>query len=276
MNITLQDVQRGYDDWAAQPHNKKWVRKIDGTPIANDIVVRIFTALSASPSDAERHESAVPIGYGVWIGGKLSACAKSYRDSFPLYSAPPSPAAVQEPVAVKVLLLHFEKMQRMASMWLAPDTYVASFPKEENAFNSVFGVPEPLHSPQARAAINKRRDDAFISDIIRMLDGPEQRAIEEPIRSALSASQSGPAPEIAPKFGRFDHHPDPAIDFCIEVEAIQGQLFDAAHGISKPGTEPVTIEEVRDRIARAMTFRVGGDEGAVTAKSLLLNVFPAL
>lgn len=43
--ITLDDVQRGYDAWAAKPHNAKWVRRIDGTPIANDIVVNIFEAV---------------------------------------------------------------------------------------------------------------------------------------------------------------------------------------------------------------------------------------
>lgn len=71
------------------------------------------------------------------------------------------------------------------------------------------------------------------------------------------------------QLGRFGHHPDPANDFCIEVEAIQGQLFDATHGISKPGTEPVTIDTVRNRIERAMDFRVGADEIAVSAKQLL-------
>jgi hypothetical protein len=45
MNIKLDDVQRGYDAWAAKPHNAKWVRKIDGTPIPNDIVVTLFNTL---------------------------------------------------------------------------------------------------------------------------------------------------------------------------------------------------------------------------------------
>lgn len=45
MSISLNDVQRGYDAWAAKPHNAKWVRKIDGTPIANDIPVTIFNTL---------------------------------------------------------------------------------------------------------------------------------------------------------------------------------------------------------------------------------------
>ena len=51
--ITLQDVQRGYDAWAAKSHNAKWVRKIDGTPIANDIVVNIFEALKDGGQEVE-------------------------------------------------------------------------------------------------------------------------------------------------------------------------------------------------------------------------------
>ena len=36
------DVARdGYNAWAAKPHNAKWVRKIDGTPIPNDLPVCI-------------------------------------------------------------------------------------------------------------------------------------------------------------------------------------------------------------------------------------------
>lgn len=55
--IKLEDVQRGYDRWAAKPHNAKWVRKIDGTPIANDLVVNIFEALKdRSPTPVVRAE----------------------------------------------------------------------------------------------------------------------------------------------------------------------------------------------------------------------------
>lgn len=41
----MQAAQRGYDEWAAKPHNAKWVRKIDGTPIPNDLVVCIANAI---------------------------------------------------------------------------------------------------------------------------------------------------------------------------------------------------------------------------------------
>ena len=53
----LEDVQRGYDRWAAKPHNAKWVRRIDGTPIANDIVVNIFEALKdQTPAPVSRED----------------------------------------------------------------------------------------------------------------------------------------------------------------------------------------------------------------------------
>ncbi|MGO8093171.1 hypothetical protein [Rhizobium leguminosarum] len=67
------------------------------------------------------------------------------------------------------------------------------------------------------------------------------------------------------KLGRFGHHPDPAIDFEVEVETIQGSLYDATHGVD----HSTTIDEIRKRIAKAMEFSVGGDAGAVAAKQML-------
>lgn len=40
-------VSAGYAAWAAKPHNAKWVRRIDGTPIPNDLLVCIQTAIRA-------------------------------------------------------------------------------------------------------------------------------------------------------------------------------------------------------------------------------------
>jgi hypothetical protein len=34
-------AQRGFDRWAEKPHNKKWARRIDGTPIKGDLLVCI-------------------------------------------------------------------------------------------------------------------------------------------------------------------------------------------------------------------------------------------
>jgi hypothetical protein len=87
--------------------------------------------------------------------------------------------------------------------------------------------------------------------------------------SAISA-QVQDAPE---KVGRFGHHHEPAIDFCIEVEALEGHLFDAKHGIGKPGHEPRRIDdEFRRRVSSAMDFIVGGDQIAIAAKATLRSI----
>lgn len=80
---------------------------------------------------------------------------------------------------------------------------------------------------------------------------------------------AGSDQSIIDGLGRFDHHPDPAIDFEIEVQSLEARLFDAKGGISKPGTSPETINAVLRDIERALTFRVGGDVGAVSAKQVL-------
>lgn len=51
-------AQRGFEKWRAKEHNKKWFRKIDGTPIPNDVVVCIAqefadTACPAIPVSQE-------------------------------------------------------------------------------------------------------------------------------------------------------------------------------------------------------------------------------
>lgn len=71
--------------------------------------------------------------------------------------------------------------------------------------------------------------------------------------------------------GRFGHHPDPAIDFCIEVDCLEGLAHDV-------GCKLADRVEVSKRISSAMTFTVGGDAHAVAAKGrlreleLLLNL----
>lgn len=65
--------------------------------------------------------------------------------------------------------------------------------------------------------------------------------------------------------GRFGHHPDPAIDFCVEVE----EILSAHHG--QAFGDPVT-RDIDKRIYHAMMFRVGGDQGAVGAKTVLRRI----
>lgn len=64
------------------------------------------------------------------------------------------------------------------------------------------------------------------------------------------------------KLGRFDWHPDPAIDFCVEVDVLDGMVYDAKIGLLDP-------ETVNERIFKAMSFNVGGVERAVAAKARL-------
>ncbi|RHZ96504.1 hypothetical protein D1114_07285 [Cereibacter sphaeroides] len=72
--------------------------------------------------------------------------------------------------------------------------------------------------------------------------------------------------------GRFNNHPDPATDFCIQVEKLTARLFDAQHGLSKPGTAPEDVTDVLRGIETAMEFVVGGDLSAVEAKAILRDL----
>lgn len=64
------------------------------------------------------------------------------------------------------------------------------------------------------------------------------------------------------RFGRFGHHPDPATDFCIEVECIEGEAYEVSVGM-------IDAASIAPRIERALSFTVGGDVGAVAAKATL-------
>ena len=64
---------------------------------------------------------------------------------------------------------------------------------------------------------------------------------------------------------RYDHHPDPAIAFEIEVDIIEGMYADWRAGL-------LPHEDVGYRAAKAMQFRVGGDAGAVAAKQRLRDL----
>ena len=64
---------------------------------------------------------------------------------------------------------------------------------------------------------------------------------------------------------RYDHHPDPAIAYEIEVQIIEGLAYNASVGLDDP-------KVVQERIDRAMQFRVGGDQGAVAAKQRLRSL----
>lgn len=75
------------------------------------------------------------------------------------------------------------------------------------------------------------------------------------------------------RIGRFGHHPDPAIDFCVEVEAIEGEAININIGFTN-GTP--SRSELMERVERALTFRVGGDLNCVDAKQKLREISVAL
>ena len=64
--------------------------------------------------------------------------------------------------------------------------------------------------------------------------------------------------------GRFQHHPDPAIDFCVEVEELEAECYNR-----RVGFQPIPRDMLLTRIDRAMDFRVGGDLASIAAKDVL-------
>lgn len=71
------------------------------------------------------------------------------------------------------------------------------------------------------------------------------------------------------KLGRFGHHPDPAIDFEVEVESI------IAMNINR-NTEFDDEPELENRVGNAMNFTVGGVESCVVAKNELREIAKSL
>ena len=46
--VLLSLAKAGPDEWSAKPHNKKWRKRIDGTPIPNDLLVSVVKEISRS------------------------------------------------------------------------------------------------------------------------------------------------------------------------------------------------------------------------------------
>jgi hypothetical protein len=66
------------------------------------------------------------------------------------------------------------------------------------------------------------------------------------------------------KLGRFGHHPDPAIDFEVEVESLESIWIDRER-------YPLDESFLR-RMQRAVAFKVGGHPVAVEARRALLKL----
>jgi hypothetical protein len=65
--------------------------------------------------------------------------------------------------------------------------------------------------------------------------------------------------------GRFGHHPDPAIDFEVEVCDIEGSAYEAIAG-------HLDRTALLDRAERALSFRVGAVESCINAKATLRKI----
>lgn len=54
----MRRAQIGLDTWKAKPHNARWWRRIDGTPIPNDLLVCIAVAMVAdAPVEASPRQA---------------------------------------------------------------------------------------------------------------------------------------------------------------------------------------------------------------------------
>jgi len=160
-----------------------------------------FPVYAASTSDAERHERSpksnmLEIAIAAvleadkefrsnmpseWDGDPLSGELDGLRRIFEAHlSAPPPPAAVQEPVVVKVKPLEWDDFGRAFS--------------EVGTYNvvcirsGVFGLTKP-EDEEATFPISREGSEQYCRD-------EAQIDYEQRIRSALSTSQSDPAPEI--------------------------------------------------------------------------------
>ena len=74
-----------------------------------------------------------------------------------------------------------------------------------------------------------------------------------------------PMPTEAP-LARFGHHPDPAIDFCIEVEDIEGMAYNVKVGFHD------TKDDLRPKLERALNSGPWIDQHARDAKHILYKI----
>lgn len=62
--------------------------------------------------------------------------------------------------------------------------------------------------------------------------------------------------------GKFGFHPDPAVDFCVEVDVLGAMVYDVHVGLE-------SRKKLEDRVFKALQFNVGGVPEAVAAKGRL-------
>lgn len=76
---------------------------------------------------------------------------------------------------------------------------------------------------------------------------------------------------MSEQLGKFGHHPDPAIDFCVEVEELMSIATDRKLGFPNPDDDSLAR-----RVECAMNFIAGGDPSAVDAKAEVRAINKAL
>jgi len=89
MDHPITIAQRGFDVWKDKEHNAKWFRKIDGTPIPNDLVVCI--AMEFVEALKEAREPAA----------SFNELAAPYNSAGPILTTPPS-AAISDDLAASI------------------------------------------------------------------------------------------------------------------------------------------------------------------------------
>jgi hypothetical protein len=52
----LTAASRGYTMWAMKPHNKRWAKKLDGTPIPNDLLVCVCQEIAEQLNDQQERK----------------------------------------------------------------------------------------------------------------------------------------------------------------------------------------------------------------------------
>ena len=110
-------------------------------------------------------------------GGNYAISEGGGRDAAPKQPEPSKLAGDVVETSDVELRKHFQRMMDAATNYIEPAVYIARHPQGERCPHNTH-FPEPDAHDSSTNAENKkrRRDRAFINDMLYMLDGPEQRA----------------------------------------------------------------------------------------------------
>ena len=54
----LDHAKAGLESWSRRPHNKRWWKRIDGTPIPNDLLIDVCKSIAAALTESEAEDGA--------------------------------------------------------------------------------------------------------------------------------------------------------------------------------------------------------------------------